>query len=279
MAPIRVKTESRFSQGGIRLLLCVVLAGCASIVVAIPTPVAPSERPSLVVDRRVDRQLLARDARLAASLPSDSSAQALDRVVLDAGRLEARSPRDRGDAVELLASRAQTARIAVVSAHGLQALAASRAKAVLRFVDHFDESDVSADDPSIVGGFRLALERWNAIRDDRSIAPPLVVRTLYAARWNTIVGLPPTSGFGREELRAYHGWLALHAEGIPREVRLASTAAYRQAGGDSAEEALAILLLEDGSTVSAEQAFERLFERRHGLRLRNHALAAHVLAR
>lgn len=280
MAPIRVKTDTRFTQGGSRLLLCVVLAGCAAIVVAIPTPVPPAERPSLVVDRRVDRRLFARDVRLAASAPSDALAGALDRVVLDAGRLETRPPSDRAFAMESLASRAHEALTSVVSAHGLEAVARLRAKAVLRFVDAFDPSVRPSEDVApIVGGFALALERWNVLRAHRVAAPGLVVRTLYAARWNSIVGLPQTSGLGAEELRAYHGWLALHADDLPREVRAASTVAFGEVGGGSAREALAILLFEDGSTVSAAQAFERIFAETRSFRIRNHALAAHVLAR
>lgn len=281
MASIRVKTDERFTQGGLRLLLCVVLAGCAAIVVAIPTPVVPSEPPSLVVDRRIDRALLERDERLAARAPSDASSRALRAVVAAAGRLEAAGGRGGGDSVASLAAGAQAARSAVVSAHGAEALASLRAAAVLRFVAAYDPALSSHPRAAeVIGGFGRALERWGVVRDGFVVAPPLVVRTLYAARWNAIVGLPRTSGFGDEELRAYHGWLALHVPGLPREARVQSIAAYLEAGGgDAAREAMAMVLFEDRSTVPAEEAFERLYESNHSLRLRNHALAAHVLAR
>ncbi len=279
----RVKTESsRFTQGGVRLLLCVVLAGCAAIVISLPIPVPPGEPPSLVVRRWEDRASSERLHTLAEQAPEGEAGSAVVRAFESAGRIEMGAVPRTDLELERVAQAALAARRELAARHGPQALAAVRARLVIEFERSLDERGPPATDSRDprIGGFGSALVRWHALRDGVLVAPRLVLRTLYAARFNTIVGLPATSGFGRAERRAYFGWLALHALDVERSLRVAAASAYLDAGGGAvAEEALARQLYEDGANIPSAHAYERLYARTRSVRHRNHALAATAFVR
>jgi hypothetical protein len=80
------------------------------------------------------------------------------------------------------------------------------------------------------------------------------------------------------ELLAYYGWQALHAERLPIPQRLQAAAAYEKAGGPNGDEIIGVLLYRAGDFAMAAHAFAAA--QRHGtqLRLRNHMLAARMMA-
>lgn len=276
-----VKTDARFTHAGVRLCAALIVSICAATVLTLPTPTAPSELPSLVVNTQVDNAMLTRMRARARHAPTSPAAHTLVAIIDEAGRRERRSMRQ-PITVEDEEHDVIIARDAVVTAHGQQGLGALRAKAVTRFVDSFVASRTPNDeDHAVVGGFRRALSEWGALRGTRVVAAPLVVRALYAARWNVICRLPPTSGFTRPELRAYHGWFALHAEQAPLEPRVSATTRFGTDGDAQdrllASEALATLLYRGHQYENAALAFERAADARHSPRLRNYARAARSL--
>jgi len=275
-----VKTDATVSRAGLRLVACAIFAACLSVVLMIPTPVAPRELPTLVVTHAHDAAQLAHLREFAARAPSSESARALEAAVAHAGRREVHhvaSDSELANEDIEIASR----RDAVITHDGRTAITALRSKAVLAFVDAF-EVDVAPDRETapIFGSFHAALARWGVVRDARLVAPALVVRVLYAARWNVIVRLPPTSGFGRAERRAYFGWLLLHAPGLSRDARRDAVFAFGETTDvREASEAIAVLEFAEDDFLAASTTFAGLARTRGDLRLRNAALAANQLAR
>jgi hypothetical protein len=126
----------------------------------------------------------------------------------------------------------------------------------------------------VLGGFRQSLERWGAIANGRRAAPEMVVRALFAARWNAVHSLPLTDGFDAVHLRAYHGWLALYGDAAGSGLRAAALDAYERAGGMYANEVRGILAFRGGAYEEATDAWTRAFAVSGVLRMRNHAIAA-----
>lgn len=280
MATHFVKTDAQVSRVGLRLVACVIFAGCIGIVLMIPTPVAPRELPPLVIRHDVDHALLARTRSLAARAPSDASARALDAFVAAAGRRELhRVATDAELASEELDVVAL--RTSMVARNGRASIAAMRARAVLAFLDVFEPGRVpDRAHAGIVGSFGASLDRWGVVHDRKLVAPALVLRVLYAARWNVVVRLPPTSGMGREELRAYHGWLALHAPDVPRDMRRVALVEFAGVSdGDDAAEAIATVEFVEDDLGPASASYDRMLRSGTNLRLRNTALATHLLMR
>lgn len=277
---MRVKTDARFTQAGLRLFGALVLSVCATIVLTLPTPALPAELPSLVVSTRVESMLDARDRARGDAAPDDRDARALEALVADAGRREAR----RLPPIDDEESRAFSLRRRIVASHGPRSIAALRSRAVTRMLESFDPSrEVHGEPAARIGGFRVALVAWNAIVHDRLVAPAFVVRVLYAARWNVICRLPPTSGFGREELRAYYGWFALHAEDARPERRLDALRRFAALGDArdrlAAAEATATLLARHGDPLTAASLYDHAAEGAGTPRLRNFARGALLRAR
>jgi len=278
-----VKTDAKVSRAGLRLVACVIFAGCVAVVLMIPTPVAPRELPTLVISHDVDSALLQRTRSLAARAPNDDTSRALERLVSLAGerelRLGATSEGLDREELDVVASRN-----AVVARHGRTSIAAVRARAVLSFVSAFvpgrAPGALRGTDRGLLGTFGVSLERWGVVRSGRLVAPRLVLRVLYAARWNVIARLAPTSGFGRAELRAYYGWLTLHAPDVPRDLRRAALIEFAGASDDvDASEAIAVLAYTEDDLPGAAASYRRLVQEHGDLRIRNAALAVHLLAR
>lgn len=278
MATTFVKTDETVSRAGLRLVACAIFAACLSVVLMIPTPVAPRELPTLVVAHSVDAAQRARLRDLASRAPTSESARALEALVANAGRREVHHV---ASARELAAEELEaTARVrAVITRDGRPAIAALRAKAVLAFASAFEPGvDPDHESAPILGSFGAALTRWGVVRSARLVAPALVLRVLYAARWNVIVRLPPTSGFGRAELRAYFGWLLLHAPGLSRDARRDAFFAFAETTSpDEASRTLAVLEFAEDDFLGAATTFSRLAAVHGDLRLRNAALASHQL--
>ncbi len=78
----------------------------------------------------------------------------------------------------------------------------------------------------LVGAFGVMLERYGLTRRGRLLAPPVVVYTLYRARWNALAGRPLTWRLSTLERAAYHGWLAYHGRGAAPALRLRALRAF-----------------------------------------------------
>nr|MDQ3033847.1 hypothetical protein [Myxococcota bacterium] len=167
---------------------------------------------------------------------------------------------------------------AIAQAHGDEAIAAIRAADVERMIRALAGEGDDRARAQAVGAFRRSLERWGAIDGDRRVAPEIVVRALFAARWNAVHGRALTEGLGPVHLRAYHGWLALEADTAPSAMRERAIDAYREAGGAWADEARGVLAWRGGAFDEAASAFARAHEESGVVRLRNHALAAALAA-
>lgn len=103
----------------------------------------------------------------------------------------------------------------------------------------------------LLGTFEKNLDRYQLRLHEKIPTTQFVVRTLYKARWNAIVGLPLTEGFSPFELRAYWGWLGLHSDRIGASIRDIALERYAATGGDNVAEARAVLAFGDGHTADA----------------------------
>ena len=273
-AAVRCMVECRFvTESGLKLFFWLVVAALAGMVLALPQPVDPWELPSLVLDRAEASDAIDLDRTLAKEVPSSDEARALQTIFLEHGRAESNPPYERRE-YDRRQIAIHHARQAFTEAHGAASLGAIRAKAVEEAIHLLDDGRFGStgDDTGIVGGFGEVLERYGAIHDGVLVAPPLTVRVLYKARWNSVHRLPFVDGFSPIEEQAYWGWLALHGWGKPLQKRRQALTAFRDAGGFGTEEAEALFDLLQGRAEEAEAALIGLHEANGQLRPRNLAL-------
>lgn len=278
MGGIRVKSDSRFTPAGLRLLLTSVLALALGAVHSVTVPVLPDEPPALVVPAAHDARCVARDRRSAQAVPHSPEMVALRRwVERGAEREFGLSPANLDLADEAIEVQAAVA--SAVRRHGRGALDQLRAELALEAQRVLDTRARSRRERLLLGGFESSLEAWGIRMGGRLVTSPLVVRTLFKARVSTILRRPFDEGFGWEERRAYYGWLALHGTRARAGDRI--EAAFELARFDRSpvgEEALAFALLAEGSFAAAAGTYERLARRTGSARLRNHARAVHLAA-
>jgi hypothetical protein len=168
---------------------------------------------------------------------------------------------------------------AIRTEHGEAGVDALRAAATGVAERALTSGTTGEDVDGLLGGFEAFLDRYSARRDGRLSAPPLVVRSLFKARWNAVHGLPPTTGLAPLELHAYWGWLALEATEVDPARRLDALGQYHRVADHPVPEAEATLLYLVGDGDRAAAVFAEI-QRQRGtnLRLRNHELAAHALS-
>ncbi|UJR87034.1 hypothetical protein [Sandaracinus amylolyticus] len=261
------------------LLAAMLVVVPSSLLVAIwlaPRAAIPAEIPPLSLDAAEARASIAQEHRVAAHAPTDDDARRR-RELYEAQNLASihGEPAERGEA-----RRAELREVLdrMIDAHGEAVVEVVRAEDVERMIPALAGEGDDTSRAALLGDFREALERWGAIAGERRVAPDLVVRALYAARWNAVHGRPLTEGLDEVRLRAYHGWLALHGDAADENLRLAALDAYERAGGANADEARGVLAWRAGDAEAAALAFTRGHERTGDLRLRNHALAAAMRA-
>lgn len=131
----------------------------------------------------------------------------------------------------------------------------------------------------VLGGLPLILKRYDATREGELRAPLFVARSLYAARWNVVHGLPPTFRFRDVTRLAYHGWLALHGRNAAPSLRLQALQRYRRLGGRHAAQAAAVLHARAGRWEEALRHMRDAERGQPSLRLRNHRLALETATR
>lgn len=268
--------KKRLTSSGARLIVAVTAAGCAGLLLTLPRAVVPTGPPELVFPPSALHAVEERDQELAANAPTDDASDRLRALIREQGRAEVAE----GESEESFAARREAvASVAaeVAEAGGVDAIAALRAEAVLGLDGALGGRLAREEEEEVLGSFPRMLDRYGAQADGVQVAPPLVIRSLFAARWNAIAGRALTEGFSDAELAAYWGWLALGPNDAPAQMRADALAAYALAGGPSAAEARAWDAFARGDMVQAAALYRRASEATGDLRLRNHALAAQAL--
>ncbi len=270
--------ESDTSRGGtaerIGLLLAVCIPAALIALWASPRVARPAELPALVFPaEEVASDIAAQDA-LAARAVDDDDERERRTLYLAEGLAEVRM----GATPEESAHRhARLAHLAgVIAARDPDMLAAVRARDVTRVMPALraDDDASNTDRASELGTFASNLERYGQVIDGRRVAPELVIRTGFLARWNAIHGIVMTDGMTPIERRAYFGWLALEGGTAPIQMRIDALDAYGAAGGTRVWEARGALAYQLGDYAESASDFERAYALTGSLRLRNHALAA-----
>lgn len=262
------------SESGFKLISWIVAASLAGVLLAVPQPVDPWEMPSLVLDRAAVSDAIQLDKTISKDVPDSDEARVLRSLFLDHGRSEANPPYERREYDRRQAA-IHHATQALIEKHGTPALEAMRAEAVEEFMRLLGDGSHEAqneDEQGVLGGFVEVLTQLGALHEGMIVAPPLTLRVLYEARWNSIHRQPFVQGFSQIESQAYWGWLALHAWGRPLQKRQDALLAFRDAGGFGTLEAAALFDVLQGHPDQASKALHELYEASGQLRLRNFSL-------
>lgn len=269
-----VKSKRALTGPGARLIVATVAGGCLAVVLAAPQGYPPTGGPSLRLEPTAAMAVLERDARLAEAAPDDGLTQALYESYLAHGEAEV----GEGESEQAFRDRNQQIRTqlaAVRDAHGDEGVQALRAQAVEGLADALAGRD--SDEAGRLGAFPRMLERYGVMRDGQRRAPELVLRALFSARWNGIMGLELTDGFEAVEHQAYWGWLALTESEVPPERRRSAIRAFVEYDGLDSLEASAWSAFQSGEYARAAREYQAASELTGNLRLRNHAIASQAL--
>lgn len=260
----------RISIEGLTILLFVSAVGIAGMLVAIPRAVMPHETMGLHFADDDARENFAKDEAAIRSLPEEEALVEERRLYAELNAIEAGVPGEARELTTTLVS--ETERLA--AAFGDEAIDALRCDAAHRLTDDLARE---ADDPERakrLGGFEGFLDRYSARSGSEITAPPIVVRTIFKARWNLVHGLEATDGLRPLELEVYWGWLALEATSVEAQRRVPALDRYAEASGEDVREARATLAIIDARPHEAAEIYRELRAEAENLRLRNHELAA-----
>jgi hypothetical protein len=267
----RRSARLRFGDSGAKLLILVLGSTMAGVWMIVPRPVPPTEPPSLTLDGSRVRAVVEQDRRRAAAVPRSEAVLTLERLI-GAQNLAEVGPGEPAGAFDARRRSLHRAAARVHEDHGDGALDAMRARDTIALGDALEGGMDPQERRAHLGSFPRMMDRYGLRVGARSVAPPFVVRTLFKARWNALIGLEPTVGFEPVERLAYWGWLALHAEGAPLALREGALDGYAAAGGGRLEEARAALALRAGRLAPAAQWMVQAHRSEGGPRLRNHSL-------
>lgn len=239
------------------------------LVLWLPRPTIPTHPPALALEERPVRAQLALDKERARTLPLDEDVEELQALFLESGRQEV-GPTQQAFDLKRRLDRSNALVTRISAAHGPEAIQGLRAAAA-EALEPVLRGEVTGDQrDALLGNFPNVLARHHATIDGHPVAPRLVIRTLYKARWNALCGLPNASGFSAIEGQAYFGWLALHAEDVPLTMRMQAIPEFELAGGAHVDEAAGVLLYQAGHYAEARAAFERSYDKAPSLRVRNY---------
>ena len=258
------------TSSGQKLIITSFAVAFAAIVIAMPQPVEPGPVLPLPLDPDAVHASLEADEALAARASSSAEAARLRELELELGRAERgrQSARERDERLEAL----RGARAALLEAEGEEAVAAERARASLR-VDAFRRGELDPEAAAeALGSFAAPAEIYALVQDGQAVAPPIVFRSIFKARWNAMLGLDAVDGLSPIELQALWGWPALEAVHLPAPQRLAALEHFQAAGGTISLEARATQAYHAGEHEVATRLFLEAHEATGNLRLRNHAL-------
>jgi hypothetical protein len=237
----------------------------------LPRAVPVVEPPSLTLDRTEARRVRERDRSLAEAAPRSEATRALERLIREQNLAEvgAGEPAGTFDARRLELARAVERVRADHGVDGLEALRAVAAEGVDRALDG---GMASGEQDALLGSFPRVGARYGLWHDGHRLAPRFVVRTLFKARWNALVGLEPTEKLAPAEELAYWGWLALHAPVADVTRREEALVRYGALGSKGVHEAQAWMAHRAGRPAEAARWMALAHEANGGVRLRNHTL-------
>jgi hypothetical protein len=265
-------------SAGVALYVSFALAvACALVLAFLPRSIVPSEMPALTLPAAEVAQVLRDDARRAAAAPKTDPANELVRMFVEFGKSEIAALEN----PPLASQRRHLLHHAfdrVVAAHGTEGAQALRELLLARFESALDLQLPAKQASALLGVFPNVLEQHKVLQDGEEVAPHFVMRTLYKARWNHLLGLDVDWNFVRIERVAYFGWMGLHADNLPLDARRQALQKYAAASGPHADEALGVLAFLDKDYAHAVEALARAQAREPGLRLRNYLSGARVAA-
>lgn len=255
------------SPTGNAVVTFIAAIGVGATLMAIPRAVAPDEVAGLRISDDETAEVLAQDGELAATAPTGADVESFTTLGAELATAEVVPHRHLGE----VAQEALNALATVREQHGEEAVTALRARDLETL-----ETDLFGDEDAVgrIGALRSTLEQYGAIDGDRRIAPFIVMYAIAKARWNLRYRLEVTDGLSNPELRAYWGWLALHATATEPGLRLSALEPYIEAGGEAPDETRATLLYLGGASLESAEQFQALHEEVMHFRHRNHALAA-----
>lgn len=267
------ESTARFSPEGARLLVIVIGVSCASVILYSPQAIPPSSTPPLVLGLSDVEEVRLADASSEEQVPRSETVLRLERVYAAAGFAELGEPEE---------TEAHPRRMAELAAGieelereaGAEAVNALRARTATRGYLALLGQSSTEERRGLLGNFAEILERYSVVSQHRLVAPEIVFRSLYKARWNGYMGRALTDGLSPIELQAYWGWLALHAHDIEVRRRLHALERYEEASGERLVEARAALLFQAGAYPESSDIYDSLFQDTGSIRYRNHALAA-----
>lgn len=269
-ASSEVKTgRRRFTPSGNRLILAVGVASCAGLLFTFAHP-APAGPPVLAFDPAAVADVESADRERLADAETEPTGPAAEvwRLYHRAGEAEVGTEgraafearqRQMVDAVEALREARGDGAIDTLRSRALAELDAALAGELA------DDAEAAA-----LGSFPATTETYGVFQDGAPVAPPFVVRTLFAGRFNGILGLELTAGMTEVEQKAYWGWLAVEVPDPPAALAARAIEQLGAVAPDLAREVRAYRALEQGHGAEAASLYERL----PTLRGRNAALAA-----
>ena len=248
----------------------------ATVILVWPRPVAPREMPLLRSDSGAVSAVLAKEDALIARAPTSEAATNLRALIRTHNTAEGVGHEDPQTAAvrnaNLVSLRADVQREA--GDDGVEAL---RAQAIDE-LESFVASHPNENRRELVGTFPEVMERYGVTLRGSLRAPAFVLRTLFKARWNNVVGLAPVWRLSPVEKQAYFGWLAIGAESASNADRLRGLSEYHTAGGAHANEVEGVLAWRTEEYERAGESFRRALDEQFSIRLRNHEVAANTLA-
>lgn len=267
-APSEVKT-GRSTPSGSRLIIVMGAAGCAGFLLTFARPAPPTPPVLAFEPARIATVELADQERLrdADPEPTGPAAEVWD-LYHQAGEAEVGT--ETGAELQARQRRMADAVDALREARGDGALAVLRARALAELQLALAGQLEGEAEAAAIGSFPATTEAYGVFADGEPVAPPFVVRTLFAARFNGILGLELTDGLTDVEKKAYWGWLALEAPDPPPALRAKAMEGLTAVDPDLANELEAYRAFVDGHPAEAAARYGRL----PTLRARNAALGA-----
>lgn len=252
----------------------VAASAAGTLAVAWPAPVQPREMPALVLERNETDAVAGSDAANAARFSANEITAQLEALLRENNVAEVRGP-ENGNTQSLRAANLRALSTDLERESGEQALIALRAKDVIAF-EHAIAAAPLERHAELVGSLPRVTERYGITREGVLVAPAFVLRTLFKARWNNLIGKAPTWQLAPVEVRAYYGWLITGAEGAALSDRIRAFSDYVEAGGGRGDEIAGLLYLQAGQNESAKEAFLRALDAHFDFRLRNYTLSVPV---
>ncbi len=250
---------------------------CPFALCLMPRALAPLDLPALQLTESEARSVLDADRQAVNAAPRSPLALELERQFLEHGEVEARGLEGAEQRMRRLSAMHATY-LGLTKEVGQPSALLMRSRAVEKLEAALDLRLPDEQQKGVLGIFANVLEGYHALRDGDELVPHFVVRTLYKARWNIALSLAPDFALTPVEQRAYHGFMALHAENLPEPMRLHELTRYASAGGQDSAEARGVLCFRHRERVAAIDALQLAYARTGNLHVRNYLLGAKVAA-